>query len=313
MRRGGGITARGTHLKFINMVVHDTAGGFGVWAESTGTEVSGNIVYYNGWFAPDRGHGHGIYTQNAGGDLRTIRDNIVFDNFSHGIHAYGSDRAFLDDIVLQGNISFNNGSLSGDFARDILLGGGRIAQNPVLRSNSTYGSAQTNLGYAAGCANGVVEDNYFVGKALILANCTPAMRRNVIISAVPTPAENQQPGNAYHDRKPAGVVVRVLPSAYEPGRSHVVVYNWDHQDRVRVDMGAACGSPQAIYRVQDAQNFFGPAVHSGRCGNGTIELPMTGLTAAPPVGDVPALPRHNAPEFAVFVVISGPGSPAATN
>src|SRR6185437_8871425 len=37
------------------------------------------------------------------------------------------------------------------------------------------------------------------------------------------------------ERKPSGVRVFVRPNRYEPGRAHVVVYNWDRADTVEID------------------------------------------------------------------------------
>ena len=305
LRRGGGVTARGAQLKFINMVVHDTTGGFGIWDDSIGTEAYGNLIYHNGWQAPDRGHGHGIYTQNAGDTPRAIRENVIFNQFSHGIHAYGSERAYLDNIVLEGNISFNNGSIAGDYARDILLGGGRVAHNPVLRGNLTYGGAQTNVGFSAGCANGKVVDNYFVGSALTIVNCTTVMQRNTIYSTSQHEAalRDQYPRNNYYRKPPSGVVVRMRPNRYEPGRAHIAVYNWARSDRVRVNASAVCGPANEHYEIRDAQDFFGSPVAVGRCGDGWIEIDMSPRTVTPPVGEVPAAPKHTAPEFGVYVML----------
>ena len=319
LHRGSGVTARGAYLKFINMVIHDAATGLGVWEEAIGTEVYGNLVYFNGWYAPDRGHGHGIYTQNAGPVIRHIRDNILFEQFSHGIHAFGSAAARLNQITLDGNVSFNNGRLSGDFSRDILLGGGRQAIDPLVTHNFTYGGAQTNIGYSAGCANAKVLDNYFVG-ASMLVNCDAIVARNtIIVSDGLNELRARFPDNDYHDQQGKGVGIQVRRNAYEPHRAHVVVYNWRKSEYVEVDISSVCTYPHDRYEVFDAQNFYAAPVVSGNCGSGLAKLPMMGLHVATPVGEVPTQPRHTAPEFAVFVVIGqannddGHCSPRARN
>src|SRR5205085_166797 len=122
LKRGMGIDVHAPHTRFINLIVHDLADGLGLWQDAEGAEAYGNLVYYNGWSAGDRSHGHGIYTQNERG-VRRISDNIIFDQFSHGIHAYGSDAAALDYIELVGNVVFNNGALDRKYYdRNILLG-----------------------------------------------------------------------------------------------------------------------------------------------------------------------------------------------
>ncbi len=84
---------------------------------------------------PDHGHGHGIYAQNETGTRRIV-DNIVFDRFGHGIHAYGSSRAPLNNFDLEGNTVFRNGDLGGDpqcTARRLQPG-----RSPTLSDNYLY-------------------------------------------------------------------------------------------------------------------------------------------------------------------------------
>jgi hypothetical protein len=86
--RGDGVAVFGSDIKLINLVVHDAADGIGLWSEAVGAEVYGCIVYHNGWAAPDRGHGQGLYIQNEQGTKR-VTDVISFRNFSTGMNAYG--------------------------------------------------------------------------------------------------------------------------------------------------------------------------------------------------------------------------------
>jgi hypothetical protein len=85
--------------------------GISMWKEAIGAEAYGNVIYFNGFQASDRGHGHGFYVQNATGTMN-IANNIVFDQFDNGLQFYGSGAASEKNLVVQGNISFNNGSIS---------------------------------------------------------------------------------------------------------------------------------------------------------------------------------------------------------
>ena len=308
LHRGAGIVAIGSNLKFINLIFHDLSYGIGVWTESVNSEVYGSVIYNNGWEAPDRGHGHGIYTQNRDGS-RLIRENIVFNGFSHGIHAYGSEVAYLDNITLEGNVLFNNGILStGGLQRDILLGGARAAQNPVLRENFTYGGGQSNLGYGAGCSNGLVENNYLVGSsALILVQCTPVMRYNTFYGLYaaqygwgPLPIV---PQNTYNRVRPTTNFITVRRNQYEAGRGHIVAYNWLRANSISVDLSPLQLAIGDQFEIRDAQNYFGQPVATGTYSGQPIIIPMTGLSFALPLGDVPVMPAHTAPEFGVFVVM----------
>ena len=150
----------------INMVVHDTSQGVLTGESATGRPHLRTLFYYNGYDAPDRGHGHGIYAQNLGSTTKQIYDNIIFQQFGWGIHAY-AEGGHLDNLDFQGNISFNNGGLSGSWHANILVGGTqKSATNPKLISNYTYNAdyaSKNDLGYAAGCTSPDVTNNYFVG------------------------------------------------------------------------------------------------------------------------------------------------------
>jgi hypothetical protein len=95
----------------------------------------------------------------------------------------------------------------------------------------------------------------------------------------------------------------VRPNRYEPGRANIAIYNWNLQSTVAVDVSGVL-TPGKTYVVKDAQNFFGPPVASGTYSGGTITIPMTGLTVATPVGNVPSRPGHTGPEFGAFVVVT---------
>jgi hypothetical protein len=306
MRRGAGIAGIGPHLRFVNLVIHDNASGIDVWSDSIDSEAYGNIVYYNGWQGPDRAHGHGIYTQNREG-VRQISENVIFNQFSHGIHAYGSSAAYLDNIALRGNVVFNNGALGGRLERDILLGGGRIATAPILEENFTYGHGQNNLGYGAGCNGGRVARNTFVARVpLLLVRCNATVTTNVFVSSGGERLDElieQAPHNVFLGGRQSGTNVWVRPNRYEAGRAHIIVLNWDHADRVEVGLGEAGLHVGDRYEIVDAQNYFGAPVAAGVYRpDTTVVLPMNGATVPLPVGDVTALPKHTAPEFSVFVV-----------
>ena len=329
-RRGMGVEVRGAHAKIVNMVVHDMAGGLGMWSDAIGSEAHGNIVYYNGWQAPDRNHGHGIYSQNQT-EVRKIEDNIIFSQIGYGVHIYGSEEAYLDNINLEGNVIFNNGVINDkDYERNILFGGGRPAQNAVIRKNFTYYSpnmepgssssrgkrwgGENNIGYIGGCTNMLMEDNYFVhwggGEALILTKCTGTIRNNFIFGLTSGDIRVPEtfPDNTYVMAPPPGVKVFVRPNHYQPGRAHIVIYNWEHRDEVAVDLSNAGLQQGQPFEIRDVQNFFASPVVTGTFDGSKVTVPMTGLTTARPVGATMKAPPHTAPEFGAFVVL--PASPS---
>jgi hypothetical protein len=169
----GGIFCRAGHVKFINLFVHDVNNGFGFWSDGEGGEIYGCIICNNGFQGTDRGWGHGIYAQNRRGTKRLV-DNIVFNQFGYGIHCYGSKNAFLNNFEIDGNISFNNGSLSSPEQRapNIAVGGACPAERISITNNVAYSNLATSgirIGYSRGRPNAdvIVKDNYVVGEVSV--------------------------------------------------------------------------------------------------------------------------------------------------
>jgi hypothetical protein len=151
--RGVGIDVFGPYTKFIHLTVHNTGQGFGLWSQAIGAELYGNIIVANGWVGPDRRHGHGIYMQNETGTKRVV-DNLVFNQFGYGFHAYGSPRASLKGFYLEGNVSFNNA---------FLIGGQTPVRDVKAVENYFYGGDPVSFGYGTlGGNSGLhLQSNYF--------------------------------------------------------------------------------------------------------------------------------------------------------
>lgn len=152
-RRGTGVDVFGPGVKIINFIIYDTGGGIGAWSPSQNSEYYGNIIFNNGWYATDRGHGHGIYAQNNTG-TKTYTDNVILNNFGGGWQIYGSEKAQLNNFYFEGNVSFND---------RWLMGGGAPLQNLTLKNNFSYRD-KVQLGYSAQNNDGLVmTNNYFPG------------------------------------------------------------------------------------------------------------------------------------------------------
>ncbi len=295
----------GPGLRFINLVLHDTRQGVSFWKEAIDGEVYGSLIYYNGWESADRGHGHGIYTQNETGTKR-IADNIIFSGFSHGIHAYGSDAAPLDNFDIEGNTVFNSGDLSSSGGRNLLLGGGRVARSPTIRDNLLYYPtggpvSALDVGFQAGCTDAVVTDNY-ASNGVVFVKCLPvSMTGNTFLGSVAGVAPAHYPENDYLAQRPTGQRIFLRPNQYEPGRANITIYNWDLKSAVDVDLGAIL-APGDRFEIRNVQDFFGEPVVAGTYESGPVSIPMAGLTVAAPVG-WPA-PPPTGPEFNAFVLIT---------
>jgi hypothetical protein len=188
----GGIFCVGSHIKLVNLVIHDVGSGIGFWSQGEGGEIYGCLIFNNGWLGPDRGHGHGIYAQNELG-TKTIADNIVFNQFGGGIHCYGSSRAALNNFHIEGNVGFNNGCQAAveQRTRGVLCGGGSSVRGARVLENVLYSDRFTRVlevGYYDAMASNIdaeVRDNYIIGSAHIINFERVKFTDNTIVGNVP--------------------------------------------------------------------------------------------------------------------------------
>ena len=101
---------------------------------------------------------------------------------------------------------------------------------------------------------------------------------------------------------PSAPTVFVRPNRYEPGRAHVVVYNWTGQSSVSVDLSGVLAVGRR-YEVRNVQDPYGAPVLSGTYGGGALPLPMTGVAPPTPIGRSTRTPTRTGPAYDAFVVI----------
>src|SRR2546429_2738674 len=165
-----------SHTRYVNLTLHDGGIGFFSYPNRADVEVSGCIVYNNGWSVGTVGNGHGLYVKSDAGPL-LLRDNVLFDQFGFGIHAYtDATDGLLNNITVEGNASFNNGLLAGSpSGSNVLVGGLAPANGIVVDSNMTFFSPgvvfpNVWLGWSKSqVVNGSlqVRNNYVVGGAAV--------------------------------------------------------------------------------------------------------------------------------------------------
>ena len=168
-RPSGVYVRNATNVKLVNLIIHDT--GHGTYIENTAhsIEIYGWIVYNGGNDTPTRSDGHGIYVRNDGTTQKVIADNIIFNQFGFGIHSYAESGDLLKNIKFEGNVLFNNSSLSSFLGPNMILGGETVADNDTIRNNFYYfspnrGARNLRLGYTTQVnASADVEGNYIVG------------------------------------------------------------------------------------------------------------------------------------------------------
>ncbi len=299
----------GPRTRVINNIVHDAAQGFGFWTPAVDAELYGNLVYYNGWEGPDRGHGHGMYVQNDTG-LKYIANNFVFKNYGWGLHAY-TQGGRINNIMTDGNTFFESGILSTQGRTlDMLHGGFQIAQNPMLFNNGTYmpqssGSA-LGLGYVAGCDRPTVEGNYFVAQSAVSlsVDCLhKTINNNLFYGTAPGGMSSDLPDNTYTTSAPTSNVVLLRPNTYEPDKTYMTIYNWEQLDSVYVDVSNNL-EINDTYEIRDVQDYFGTPIAAGTYLGGNIEVPLSLTSVTELIGsDAPVAPTHTPKEFGTFILV----------
>ena len=110
--------------------------------------------------------------------------------------------------------------------------------------------------------------------------------------------------SVYTPSLPGGLEIFIRSNKYEPNRSHIVIYNWDLNNSVSVDLSDVLNVGDD-YQILDAQNYFGTPVISGTYDGNPIIIPMNLTSVAPLIGNVNHINNvHTAPEFGSFVLIS---------
>jgi hypothetical protein len=309
-------------IVIANNYIHDTRQGI-TCQSATGFNnliADGNIIQYNGWSAPDHGHGHGIYDQGAQADCRSFVNNISERNGSHGLQAFASSSAWENCVTLTGNMFQGNSDLPdvNGGGRELIIGGTNVAVNDVITGNFFYAPATTSgqLGWSSWPANSstaaTITGNYFVGadgfdlqNVLITAGVTSYTGNTMIYGGFSGYTTANFPGNTYSTPivSYAGATkIMGAATTYDANECHVAIHNPSSAATVNVNTNTVCGygTGDAI-NILYADNILGAAVLQ-TTSSASVAFPMTGLTMAAPAGNWHT-PTSYAPKEAVFVVV----------
>lgn len=318
--RATGIYVEGEGHQLVNLVVHDV--GTGITSNSgtptepelaPGLELYGCIFYNNGWQDSDRAHGHHVYVQNYEG-TKYVRDNLLFNAFGFGCHIYSdTDSRYVEGFEVTGNVWFQNGAAAPGISK--LYDGCLIGHNgthPVKRIElrENYGWAagpderDLRLGWSAPNEDVALYDNYIVGQTVFQPSWTSiTMSGNTFYGAMEGVDPGAYPDNEYLATAPTANHVVVRPNAHQPGRAHVIVYNWEGLDTVNVDLSGVL-QPGTVFELRHAANLAAAPVVTGTYDGTAITVPMTNLPVAQPIGEPQAIDPSETPgrDFAVFVL-----------
>jgi len=249
----------GRNCKYIHLAIHDCRQGISCWKGETDPEIYGCVIYNNGWLAPDRGHGHCIYTQNKDG-IKTISNCVLTCRYNgtYTMHAYGSKAADVDNYLITDNIACGLGTF--------LVGGGKPSHNIRVLRNYLH-NVGMQIGYNApeneDCE---VRDNVIANGGLSINKYKKAVNEGNLILAKGA-------------KRPAGSRVVLLPSKYDPNRAHLAIYNWENAKEVQVTVKRFI-RPGDLCRLRQPTNPFGKPTLEAICQGETIAVPMTSEFAA---------------------------------
>lgn len=152
--RQSGIWVLSSGCKLINCIINDNYNSSGFFFNSSNTPAYGALLYgcifiNNGGHSLDNSYGHGVYSQNYAGTL-SIVDCVFAHNFLNGLNMYSGTSAPINDYLVQGNISYENGfGFPGAIQMDV-GGSDTIMTNQWFYSNVFYNIAGTEnmeIGY----------------------------------------------------------------------------------------------------------------------------------------------------------------------
>ena len=317
--RPTGVYIQNAHdLKLINFVVHDAGHGTYTEPDAGNIEIYGWIVYNGGhqWVG-SRSDGHGLYVKNyATAGKKVFRDNVIFDMFGFGIHGYtgSGNSGKLQHMVFEGNVSFNNSTISTDFNPNFQIGGDNIANFDTVRNNLFYFSpgATTDYNVRVGYDGGPLDstalfrDNYVVNgnPAVEVADWTNLdMLNNTFIgSAMMTRQLQNSPsttqnwaGNTYYRDAAA--------TAWQYNGTNYDFANWKTQTGLSATDNAVTGTPAAPFiLVRPHQYLSGAAM---------VAIVNWGLAATVPV-TLTGIGLSNGTQFEVRNVMDLWGTPVLT-
>jgi hypothetical protein len=176
-RTADAIAINAPRVSLLGMRIYDLGNALFAGLLAEDLVLEGNIVYNNGWMGPDRGHGHGFYLQNRSPSKKRVVGNVLFHQFSTGVKISGSSTAWLDNVEVNDNISFDNGEPVADrfgWSENIFHQGGIgrsgnlwFRRNLMVHSNDLAVSFKLNMGTTTAGNTLEFSENIVQGRASI--------------------------------------------------------------------------------------------------------------------------------------------------
>lgn len=280
------LTVQGDNVTLMNCYIHDLSTFF-VATGSLNFAIRGCIFGRCGWDATDRGHGHGIYMQPIGDNMR-VANCICIENYAYGIKIY-KESAAVSGIIVEDCISFGSGlSAINDFC-DILYGGYHVngavsfLRNICLSPVGVSINFWSPLGPASPAAIDVtIENNLF--RKIIYGSY-------VAISDI---------GN---NTNTLGNGVRLVANEDDSERWTLVIRNEALANAVSVDVSGILNAGD-FYELINSQDYLVDRVFGIVPENQIIVVDMQAMShsVSAPIGAVEDTPTKCFPQFGAFIL-----------
>ncbi len=257
--------------------------------------IYGCIFFYNGWEAPDRGHGHAMYLRNDDKSKpKVIEANIFHNSFGRQISGYGD----IEGFIVKDNISFYAGLASQHGAEGNVFFGGSGQSKKIddlyITDNIIYAHAGRSfeIGYIEKHKKSVyIKNNYVIGGNGL--DMKPGFEKAEL--------ENNRASIDDH--------IKIIPNRYEEGRATVAVMNKAGLNECTIDFKDLLVDGDA-FEVVDVQDYFGEPVYTGVYEGKSIAIPLNSEKTGSIPGKTLSQIKHTPKEFNVFIVRKARGDMA---
>lgn len=325
------LSVYGERTRVVNCIIHDLAG-IAWWGPAIDSEFYGCIMYSIGWQGPDRGHGHGMYTQNHPGGRKAWRNCITWGHYATCGKVYSATSAPLKHYDISGLIC----GPSGD-SRLLIGSEDGSTEDVTVQDCMTYGAA-VHFGDAL-VTSSIAFDHLYVAHdtdiPLVMAffNTLSGMDNTIVggnggdpsyrvVCKVASPGAWQLDRNTYHYTGPNAHEFR------DEGVSDYTLAEWQAATGFDMNSTLVHGQPTANKIVVQPNAYDANRCHvavwnweglasvvapiAGRYTNAQNPaesvvlaegdpLPMQNWTVATPIGAAAPLATFD-PRFAVFLV-----------
>ncbi len=284
--------AVGTKRIADNIVFNSWAFGLHVYgsdnAQLKGYTIEGNALFTNGSIGENGVAPNVLVGGGTPAERIVIRDNYLYSNVANSGNMWLGYEVTNKDLTLQNNyIAGGEAALrmwrwtTAKVSGNTIFGTMQIAN---IQGSASGFNFSNNSYYRDASAKSWVHD----AKYLPFTNWKSVVGAGSSDKVVAT--------------RPSGTKVFVRANEYEPGRGHVVIYNWDKAGTVSANVSSILRSGDR-YEVRNVQNLFADPVLTGTYTGGSLSLPMSGNGIAAPIGGSARAPKSTGPEFQVFLIV----------